>query len=63
MPNYAKDRDSFIIGKTYGMFPEDVMKFEMTLNPVEPSWSVFANRTNEVDILIQFNSEELDKEP
>lgn len=63
MSNIISDRDAYILAIKYGLWPEETLKYEMKHGTGEPNWTVFANRTNEIDILVKFNSFELDQEP
>lgn len=63
MSNEISDRDAYIMASKYGLWPEETLRYEMTYGTADPSWTVFANRTNEIDILVKFDSFELDQEP
>lgn len=58
-----KQRDAFIIGEKYSMFPRSDIRFEMEYSDTADSWAFFANHSNRVKIHIRFNSDDLDQEP
>lgn len=61
--NIIKDRDAYIIGEKYSMFPGEDMRFEMEYSITADSWAFFCNKSNRNKIHVRFNSDNLDQEP
>lgn len=61
MKNIKKKKDAFTIGETYGMFPDEGMRFESSQDTSGNVFAFFANTSNRNQIHIKFDSETVQK--